>query len=210
MEPAAFSSRAVKRACEDFRYLLDRGYRRSTAVNIVSGHYRLSKKERNFVLRKVNSKEEIRDHKKRKVTLQSIRGKTLVIDGYNVLIATECALGRASLLKSQDGFHRDALGVFGRYKTSNYTTPAIDRILVVLKKHRPAKVVFLFDAQVSRSGQLAGTVRHKLKEAGLEGDARTSPSADYEIKSLNQITASSDSAIIEKVSKVVDLVGALS
>jgi len=199
----------LQRACKDVRYLLDRGYDRYSALNFVSGHYRLDKKERNFVARSVFSGKEIEDHGKRRLPLSRIKGKTIVVDGYNILIAAECALGRGPLIKSDDGFHRDALGVFGRYKTNIYTTVAIERILAILKKYKPDRVVFLFDSQVSRSGQLAALVRKRMAEAGLGGEARTTPNADYEIKQMNEITATSDSAIIEKVGKVVDIIGVL-
>lgn len=199
----------LKPAKEDFRYLLDRGYRRSSALDYVCGHYRLGKKDRNVLVRTVFSQKEIRDHKERKVPLGRVKGKTLVVDGYNVLIGAECALGRGRLIESQDGFHRDSLGVFGRYRSGRYTGPALDKLMGVLKRAGPKKVVFYLDSQVSKSGQLAGRIRERLKEYGLEGEVRVVPNVDYEIKSLNRITASSDTGIIEKVDKAVDLVGAL-
>ncbi len=197
----------IKAASEDFRYLLDRGYRRSTALNFVCGHYRLGKKQRNIIVRSVYSEKEIKDHRKRLWPIEKIRGRRLVIDGFNVLIGAECALGRGPIIKAQDGLHRDSLGLSGRYKPGLFTEPAIEGILNILKKHGPKKVLFIFDSQVSRSGELAALVRRKMDEMGVDGDARTAPNVDYEIKRLNWITATSDTAIIEKVDRVVDLVG---
>lgn len=199
----------IKLASEDFKYLLDRGYRRPTALNLVCGHYRLGKKERNLIVRKVYSEEEIKNHKRRLVPIKTIKNKTVVIDGYNVLIGAECVLGRGPLIESQDGFHRDSLGIFGKYKYSLFTEPAIEKILLILKKYGPKKAIFLFDSQVSRSGELASFVRRKMAEFGLVGEVNTTRNVDYEIKSLNEITATGDTAIIEKVDKLVDLVGAL-
>lgn len=199
----------IGHASKDFRYLLDRGYARHTALNFVCGHYRLGKSERNSIVRKVYSKKEIENHKRRLIPISAIKGKTMVIDGYNVLIGAECVMGRGQIIKSQDGFHRDSLGLFGRYKTSEFTERAIGRILSVLRRCKPGRVIFFFDAQVSKSGQLASYVRKEMREFGLEGDVKTARNVDYEIKSLNEITATSDTAIIEKVDRGVDLIGAL-
>jgi hypothetical protein len=199
----------IKAASEDFRYLLDRGYRRSTALNFICGHYKLKKPERNILVRTVYSKKEIKDHKRRLISIEKIKGKAVVVDCYNVLIGTECVLGRGQIIESQDGFHRDSLGIFGRYKYSLYTEPAIEKILTTLKKNEPKEVLFLLDSQVSKSGDLALFIRRKMGEAGLKGDAITTHNVDFEIKTRNQIAATSDTAIIEKVKKVVDLVGAI-
>ena len=188
---------------------MDRGYRRHTALNFVCGHYRLGKKQRNLIVRSVYSAQEIKDHRKRLTPIEKIRGEKVVIDGFNVLIGAECVLGRGPVVEAQDGFHRDSLGLCGRYKPSLYTEPAIERILALLKKHEPKSVLFLFDSQVSKSGELVALIRRKMGETGLEGDARTAPNVDYEIKQLNRMTATSDTAIIEKVKRVVDLVGEL-
>lgn len=199
----------IKPASEDLRYLLDHGYRRSTALNFVCGHYKLKKPDRNILVRTVYSKKEIKDHKKRRIPMEGIKDKTIIVDGYNVLIGTECLLGRGQIIESQDGFHRDSLGIFGRYKYSLYTEPAIERILETLKKYEPQKVLFYLDSQVSKSGELASFIRRKMREMGLNGDSITTHNVDREIKSKNGITATSDTAIIEKVNKVVDLVGSI-
>jgi hypothetical protein len=199
----------LRDAQRDLKYLLDRGYRRSTALNFVCGHYRLAKKSRNRLVRTAFSDEEIRDHKSRLVPMKEIRGEKIAVDGYNVLIGAECVWGRGRVIASQDGFHRDALGVFGRHKGSKYTKKAIDRTLLTLQKHNPSEVVFLFDAQVSKSGELARHVRKRMAELGITGDARTSRTVDHDLKAMNAITATSDTGIIEKVDRAIDIVGAL-
>ncbi len=199
----------LKAASEDYKYLLDRGYRRSTALEFVCGHYRLGKKRRNRLVRSVYSKKEIEDHKGRRIPAREIKGEKVAVDGFNVLIGAECALGRGELIEAQDGFHRDALGIFGRYRRGRHTGKAVELILKALKKRDPSDVLILFDAQVSKSGELAAEVRKKMEELGLKGDARTSGNVDYRIKKLNRVTATADTAIIEKVDKAIDLVGEL-
>ncbi|MFC2154657.1 DUF5616 domain-containing protein, partial [Candidatus Altiarchaeota archaeon] len=69
----------------------------------------------------------------------------------------------------------------------------------------PSDITFLFDSQISKSGELAGFLKEEMEKNGLMGKARTSRKCDHEIKKLNKITFTSDSAIIEKVDRVVDL-----
>ena len=70
---------------------------------------------------------------------------------------------------------------------------------------------FLFDAQISRSGELAGFTRHKLKEYKISGEAKTSKIADFELKTeggnpeRNVIVATSDGIIIDSVKEVLDI-----
>jgi len=195
----------VKEASLDYRYLINRGYKKKVALAFVGGHYRLSTQERNFILRSVFSDSEIAAHKKRKVDVSEIKNQKLVVDGYNVLIGTWAALsGKA--IRSDDGFVRDCVGYFGNYSLGIRSKTALSRILKVLKQNEPKFVLFLFDSQVSRSGELAEFVREELDRNAIMGHARTSKRVDYDIKEMGWITASSDSAIIEKVDRVVDLV----
>ncbi len=75
--------------------------------------YRLTKKERNFLLRAIFSKKEAEVHKK-KLT-GNVRGKGLVVDGYNVMITVESFLNGKELFISDDGFVRDVSATFGNY-----------------------------------------------------------------------------------------------
>lgn len=199
----------LEKASQDLKYLLDRGYRRSTALNFVGGHYRLDKVQRNTLVRIVYSNKEIKEHKKKLLSIEKIKDEKVIVDGYNVLIGVECALGRGELLESMDGFYRDSLGVFGRYRYNLYTEMAIKKILEVLRNYGAGYTTFFLDSQVSKSGELAKYIRQAMEDMEIKGEVIPLKNVDYEIKSLNKITATSDSAIIEKVDKVVDLVRAV-
>ncbi|MDP3065702.1 MAG: DUF434 domain-containing protein, partial [Methanobacteriaceae archaeon] len=45
------NSSGLKNAENDLRYLLNRGYRKTTALNFVAGHYLLDKSQRNYLAR---------------------------------------------------------------------------------------------------------------------------------------------------------------
>ncbi len=195
----------LKKACHDMKYLLDRGYKKTTALNFVANHYGLSKHDRNFLVRYVFSENEIRDHKSRLIPLRKITGKNLVIDTYNLLITVQAITSGNEVVKGMDGFLRDTSAVFSKYKFNEDTRDAIENILRILSKHRPKSVLFVLDSRMSRSGELASCIREKLEEFYIPGDARVSRYADREIIKRNRITATSDSIIIEKVKNVVDI-----
>lgn len=189
----------------DLRYLLNRGYRREVALNVVSNRYRLSAGRRNFLVRAVFSKDEARANKKKLVAIEKIRGLAVAIDGYNVLIGVEEFLRGGEVFVCDDGFVRDARGAFGKYQFSEHTDRAIDSILRHLRLHPVARAFFVFDSQVSRSGELAARFRARMAELGIEGDAVAVPNADHVIGSYD-VVCSSDRAIIQKAKKVIDLV----
>jgi hypothetical protein len=132
-----------------------------------------------------------------------IKGSSLIIDGYNILIGAESILEKRAYL-CDDGVIRDVKGAFRNYKTSEVTDKAIEVILRFLKEMAPSHVCFLLDSQISKSGQLAKSLRERIKEAGINGDARTSKHVDYDLKSSKYIVATSDGVIIDEAPKVVN------
>ncbi len=192
-------------AIKDFKYLLDRNYNKITALNLVVNHYKLGKEERNFLLRYVFSENEIKEHKSKLCSIEEINGKRIVIDGYNVLITVEAILEGKRVIRCMDGFVRDTSRIFSNYKFNKNTETAVKKILRILPRYKPKFILFVFDSQVSRSGELASYVRREIMNLSLDGDAKTSSIADSYITKLNWITLTSDSAIIENVEKVVDL-----
>ncbi|MFQ5815538.1 MAG: DUF434 domain-containing protein [Candidatus Hydrothermarchaeaceae archaeon] len=195
----------LKDAICDLRYLLDRGYRHKAALDVVANRYRLPAERRNFLVRAVFSRDEAKANKKKLLGIDKIGGREIAVDGYNVLIGVEESLRGGEVFLCDDGFVRDARGTFGRYRFSKYTDHAIDEILRLLAGHSVGKAVFVFDSQVSRSGELAARFRTRMAELGVEGEAIAVPNADHVI-GKHELACSSDRAIIKKVNKVIDLV----
>lgn len=201
------SEMSMDNAAQDMKYLLDRNYPKSTALNLVVNHYKLNKEQRNFLVRYVFSDDEIRDHKSKLISIKKISGKEVVIDTYNTLITVEAILTGKETVKGMDGFLRDTSAIFSKYRFDKNSKEAVKKILEVLFKYEPKSILFILDSQISKSGELASFIRNELKKFSLNGNAKTSKRADFEIIKLNQITFTSDSAIIERVDKVVDIGG---
>lgn len=196
---------SLKDPVHDLRFLLDRSYNKDSAIRVVADKYRLTKKEMNFLLRAVFSKKEADEHKK-KLT-KSVKGKDIVVDGYNVLITVESFLKKKEIFLCDDGFVRDVSATFGKYRITRGTPKAVDMILEKIKKMNPGNVTFIFDAQVSFSGELCKMFRDKMSEMGIKGTAKTRKNADYAIANSKGIICTSDRAIIKKVERVLDLAG---
>jgi hypothetical protein len=193
----------LKDAICDLRYLLERGYKRKAAVTYVSNKYRLNSEHRNFLLRAVYPRREAEEHRGKLAGAEEIQGREVVIDGYNVLITVENALRKNPLILCDDGFVRDTSATYGKHKISEHTFLALDKIMEFLRE--ASRVTFIFDSQVSHSGELCRIVREKLQEHGLRGDAVTSSRADRALKKGGKIISTSDTAIIKEASKVIDI-----
>lgn len=194
----------IKEAIEDLRYLLNRGYPRSSAVEFVSDHYQLELDDRHLLARCVFSNDEIQEHQDHMIDHSEVSGRSIGIDGYNVLITIESILNGERIVKCDDGFIRDLQAIFGKYKMSQTTEQALSLIIQTLKEINPEKVVLLFDKQVSKSGELAGLARRRLDGIGLEGNARTTVGTDAKVWKY-EVSASSDRVVINRSNRVLDI-----
>ncbi|NYB52616.1 MAG: DUF434 domain-containing protein [Methanobacteriaceae archaeon] len=206
-----FHDPALKEAKKDFKYLLDRGFPRTSALKFVGDHYLLDETQRNYLNRTAFSKEKMDSRKSKLVLLSDIKNKCVLVDGYNVLITTEtiCRGEDEFLFKCDDGVTRDIKAVFGKYKENKITRDALNSIISLLKIFKPAKVLFFYDSPVSLSGELARTTHEILKYHQVPGDAQTSAHVDQELirlsRDLEGIVATSDGVIIDKTKHILDI-----
>ncbi len=194
---------SLEKAAADIRYLLDRGYPQKSAVGFVCAHYRLDVKARYLLSRTVLAREMAEKRRAKFLPCEKIEGSSIVIDGYNIIIGMESILEKKAYL-CDDGVIRDVKGAFRNFKVSSNTEEAVRFIFEFLEEMKPENVVFLLDAQISKSGMLARMLREKLGEVGLWGDARTSKHVDYDLKRCGEIVASSDGVIIDEAGRVVN------
>ena len=196
---------------QDIRYLLKRNYPRSGAILFVSNHYRLSEQERHILTRVVVAPHvaDSRSKKRLGCTDSNIKGRDVLVDGYNVLITIESMikLNRELLWLGDDGYVRDTKGVFRNYAVTDTTYQAVDMMLALLAECKVGSATILLDSQMSNSGKLARVIRSKLTECLLDGDARTSRHVDFDLKNAGAgvVVATADGVIIDSVQEVVDI-----
>jgi len=199
----------IVRAAEDFRYLLNRGYPRKAALELVGNRYGLTADQRHLLHRGVFAAVDAGRRRSKRISIRDLRQKKLAIDGYNVLITVEATLAGRPLVLGDDGFVRDISGLSGNFRKSQKTGGALQRIFDVLKQGKPQHTLFLFDAPISMSGKLAQEVRERLQNKNLAGDAMAVPVPERILLGFPGVVATSDTAIIDRSQEVLDLAGYL-
>lgn len=195
----------------ELKFLLNRGYRKSVALNLVANKHLLNNDERNYLVRKIFSNEIITSRMDKIIDINQVKGKSVFIDGYNVLITVEiiCSQEYDFLVLSNDGILRDVKAVFGGYKINPSTESAIKSIVDILSKKNPKSIEFLYDSPVSKSGQLAKLTGEIIEKSGLKGNAETKANVDHNLVERSKIpgwiVATSDGAVIDRIEKVLDI-----
>jgi len=192
----------------DIRYLIDRKYPKKSVITYVSNHYGLTKDER-YILTRITCEKNISNDRKRKlVPIQGIEDRTLLIDGYNVLITIESMILGYPVFLCDDGMLKDARSLFHKYKINPTTKKALSMIETITSMYDPKKTIIIFDSQISRSGDLSKMTRDIFDENNCL--VFTSKDTDKELiknskKSKKAVTATSDGVIIDNVENVLDI-----
>lgn len=194
-------------AASDLRYLLARGYPRGASLTLVGNRYALRQPARQVLHRGVWPPAVAASRRQKQLAAQALAGKTLAVDGHNVLLTVECALRGWPLVVSDDGWLRDIGQLSRRYRPSAVT----DRALALLAVHLAAvalrEFLILYDAPMSGSGELAAATRAVLQSRGLNGRVAAVPVPEAELLATAWPVASSDSALIDAAAVAVDLAG---
>lgn len=201
------TARKLSDPARDIRYLLNRNYPGSGAIRFVSNHYRLSEQERHILTRVIVAPQVADSRRKKRLDCTDIRGREVLVDGYNVLITVENMLKNEPLWFGDDGYIRDTKGVFRNYAVTDTTYQAVDVILDLLAECKVVSAIILLDSQMSNSGELARVIRNKLTECLIDGDSRTSRHVDFDLKNARAgvVVATADGVIIDALPEVVDI-----
>ena len=197
----------LQKAAQDFRFLLNRRYPRKAALELVGNRYALTFDERHLLHRGVFSEIDSQARRKKTTSIKEIRNKDLAIDGHNVIITIEAGLSGRRLILADDGFVRDISGLSGSFKKTEATENAIQFIINAIKQIKLHQTLFLLDAPISKSGELAEAVRNYFKREGIPGDAMAVKVPERILIGFPGVVATSDTAIIDKSRKVLDLAG---
>jgi len=195
----------LREARLDLKFLLDRGYRKQSALKLVGDKYQLSRAERSLLFRSVMPESEAEIIRSKIIRPEQLAGRRVLVDGFNVLNTVEAMLRREPLILCDDEVLRDIMEKHSKYKPSHLTENALKMILEFLKSAHVAEVEVLYESQISRSGEVAGLTRHLLSEMGLRGDARTAKTVDSLLAKSGEIIATSDSAILLRCRAFIDI-----
>jgi len=198
----------LRNAIIDAKFLLDRGYPKSTVIGIVAQRYSLTKPERSLIYRALHTNHEISIIKNKLIRdVDKVRDHSLVIDGFNVLITLESLIRGEPILLCDDGVFRDISSSFRKYRITELTLTALNLLLEIISIIVPSEVIVVYDSPVSHSGDLAMKTRSLMKNLNIESKVIVSRTPDTTILSLGEITASSDTVILLRARHILDIPG---
>lgn len=188
---------ALRRATAELSWLLTRGYKLTSALKLVGDRHALRERQRLAVSRAACSDESLALRESRRVGPPDVRGADLVVDGLNVVITAEAALGGGVLVRCRDGCVRDMSSVHGSYRSVEETERAILLVGRALERLGPRSAGWLLDRPVSNSGRLAATVRRIAGEHGWPWTVALEFNPDRDIIASSHIALTSDSNVLD-------------
>jgi len=195
----------------DIRRILLLGYPKFVTIRFVADHFQLNVEERHILTRIIVPPDRIASRISKKITYIDTRYKDILLDGYNVLLSVDSLLRKKPIWLCDDGYVRDTRCYFSKAKQIENLEESLGLVIEFLCEVHSKSVIFLLDAQISRSGELAGFIRYKMEEHGIPGEARISKTTDFELKSYegrpknDLVVATSDGIVIDSVSQVIDI-----
>ena len=186
-------------------WLLDRGYARHSAIQLVGDHHQLAIRQRLAISRAACSSVSRELRQAKCLPIERIKHQPLVIDGFNLIITVETAMAGGLLLRCCDGCIRDIASIHGTYRQVQETRQAIELIGNVLQSFNPESVLWLFDKPVSNSGRLAVMVRDIAEAHRWNWQAELIENPDQAILGSQKVAITSDSVILDGVVQWINL-----
>ena len=195
----------LKTALSELSWLLNHGYAVNASSELVGNRYQLTARQRMAIVRIVCTDEQITKRKAKCLPLSELKDKTVLIDGFNLLITIETALGGGVIFNCSDGCYRDLSSVYGSYKIVAETRAAIEYIGKTLELGEVKKVIWLFDRPVSNSAKVAELVREVAAEHNWSFEAEVTDGTDSLLSKSTHTIVTCDSAILERTKRWCNL-----
>jgi len=197
----------IKEACKDMNYLLTRGFAERSSVQLVGNRYKLNARQQQVLQGMSASQQQIDLRLKTKVSAEDLMDKTVIIDGFNLLIILESALSGAYVFKGLDDCYRDIAGVHGTYKRVNQTLKVLNLVGDYLEKQNVKKVIWILDKPVSNSGRLKGILYETASELNYNWDVILENNPDKVVAESPHIGVSSDAWVLDRLGCWYNLAG---
>lgn len=189
---------ALREATSDLSWLLNRGYAIHSALQLVGNRFNLRDRQRLAVGRCVASDASINRRRQHCLVPEQLREQELWLDGYNVLMVLEAALGGGVVLIGRDGCCRDVLGIHGSYHRVQETAPALQLIGEFTQRWNVTGCRWLLDKPVSNSGRLKALILDAAAQGGWNWEVELVMNPDNALAESPAVVATSDSAILDR------------
>jgi hypothetical protein len=192
---------ALQNATADLCWLLDRGYAIRSSVALVGDRHALTDRQRIAIARCACSQAQAERRHAHELAPAALADGELWIDGYNLLISIEAALGGGVILKGRDGCYRDLASLHGTYRTVSETEPALQLIGEALAGWSVRECRWFLDRPVSNSGRLKTRILELAATHGWRWDVQLEFSPDKLLSESPAIVASSDSVVLDRCAR---------
>jgi hypothetical protein len=187
----------LREAVGDLSWLWTHGYAQAAALKLVGDRFQLTERQRLAVLRSACADESLRTRRRSQVSPRDVRGRTLEIDGFNLLTTVEAALAGGVILVGRDGCFRDLASMHGNYRKVEETRPALELIGRELRGLHAGACLWLFDKPVSNSGRIGKLTEELAAEHGWDWRFELSTDPDRSLRETENVVVSADSQVIE-------------
>ncbi|MCK4293142.1 MAG: DUF434 domain-containing protein [Planctomycetes bacterium] len=184
-------------ALADYSLLLTKGYAQKSALKLVGDKLSLTERQRLAIMRSACLDEQLESRSRRCIGIEELAGKTVAVDGYNVLITIEAAMSRGVIFRGRDGCFRDLASVHGTYRKVTETIPAVELIGQFLREAGAVEALWLLDSPVSNSGRLKTLIGELARKNNWNWEIELLLSPDAELKKTDAVVASSDSVVLD-------------
>lgn len=195
-----FSAQAIDKlriAQQELQWLLDRGYKLESIMDLVGGHHQLSSRQRTALQRATSSKQQYVRRQSSLLPLEAVKNSCIFVDGFNLIITLEVALSGGVLILGNDGVLRDLAGLRGTYSIIEQTDKALELIGKSLSLLSAPAINFYLDTPVSNSGNLRNRILSHSVEWGLPVEVELVPNADIVLSKMGRIVTG-DSVLLDK------------
>lgn len=197
---------SLRTAVSELSWLLSHGYSVKSALKLVGDQHQLTERQRLAVARAACTDTQQKGRAASCLPVERLDNEDILIDGFNLIITIEAALGGGVLLDCRDGCIRDLSSVHGSYRSVLETERAINLIGEALAQLKPASVCWFLDRPISNSGRLAQRIKDLASSKGWEWRVEVVFNPDAALKSSDEgIVVTSDSLILDEAGKWVNL-----
>lgn len=188
----------LREAAEHFAWLLSRDYAVPSSLKLVGDRFHLEARQRQALQRGCCSQRQRKERASRRLDASCVRGRRLLIDGFNLLMTIEGALGGAMLIGAQDGCLRDLMGLHGTWRRVDETLPSLELIGDQLSVAQVQSARWLLDKPVSNSGRLASLIRSTAERHSWPWEVEVVDDPDKLLGVAEELVVSADSVVLDR------------
>ncbi|MGE5342639.1 MAG: DUF434 domain-containing protein [Candidatus Omnitrophota bacterium] len=209
-----------KAAVNDYFFLKNKNYAARPALKLVGDHYRLTGQQRTMLYRGITSSQTATLRQRKLITdPEELKGKTLFLDGCNILFTLINYLTGKTIFLGNDGILRDT-GSESEPIGEPFIDKAVERLIRFLETSGGSSVIIVLDrslVNVSRYENALIKEYNRLKKENplvLPITIQSVPSADNRLKQCDQtdheykdvrVIGTADSEIIDAVAgRIID------